>query len=188
MKLKSKKLGVCITKDIFNKKDFLLKINLINNFEKISILNAYDYNTITLYNKQIKSLKNSFWKEIRYKENKAIEFEKENELDILFIIANEEIISKLANNLFDTWITRLVRYQAIKNRAIVLGVYTKDGLSTNAENIGKLLNIKNYYFVPFKQSNPISKPYFLSFDESYISKTIDNALIKKQVQPILVSL
>ena len=170
------------------KKDFLLEINSINNFDKISILNAYDYNTMNLYIQRTKSLKNAFWKEIKYKENEFIELEKENRIDILLIMANEEIISKLANNIFDNWITKVVGYQLIKNKPIALGIYIKDGLSTNAENIGKLLNRKNYFFIPFKQPNPLTKPYFLSYDEKYINQTLEDALIGKQIQPMLVSL
>ena len=188
MSLSNKKLGICLSKDLVNKKDFFLKMNLINNFEKIAILNSYDYNTMNLYNMRVKSLKNPFWEEIGYKENEGIEFEKENKFDILLILANEEVISKLANNIFDNWITKIVGYQLIKNKPIVLGIYAKDGLSTNAENIGKLLTRKNYYFIPFKQPNPFTKPYFLSYDENYISKTLEKALIGKQIQPILVSL
>lgn len=188
MEVKNKKIGICITKDIINKRKFLEIINSINSIQKISILNSHDYKTMNLYIQRIKMLKNASWKEIRYRENETLEFEKENNIDILLIIANEEIISKLANNIFDNWITKIAGYQLIKNKPIVLGIYASDGLSTNAENIGKLLNRKNYYFIPFKQPNPLTKPYFLSYDERYINKTIENALIGKQIQPILVSL
>ena len=51
---------------------------------------------------------------------------------------------------------------------------------------GKLLNRKHYYFVPFRQSNPITKPYLISFDHSYIIHTIEYALEGKQIQPILL--
>ena len=176
MNLKNKKLGICLTKDLVSKNDFFLKMNLINNFEKIAILNSYDYNTMNLYNTRIKSLKNPFWEEIRYKENETIEFEKENKLDILLIIANEEIISKLANNIFDNWVTKIAGYQLMKNKPIVLGIYASDGLSINAENIGRLLTRKNYYFIPFKQLNPFTKPYFLSYDANYISRIIRNSM------------
>ena len=73
-----------------------------------------------------------------------------------------------------------------KNRPLVIGVSTNNGLSGNAENIGKLLNRKNYYFVPFKQDNPITKPRSLVFDFSYIIKTIEYALDGEQINPILL--
>jgi dipicolinate synthase subunit B len=59
-------------------------------------------------------------------------------------------------------------------------------LAGNAENIGKLLNRKNYYFVPFKQDNPITKPRSAVFDSEYIIKTIEYALDGEQIQPILL--
>ena len=55
----------------------------------------------------------------------------------------------------------------------------------SAENIGKLLNRKNYYFVPFNQDNPITKPRSIVFAPEYIIKTLEYALDGKQIQPIL---
>ena len=55
----------------------------------------------------------------------------------------------------------------------------------SGENIGKLLNRKNYYFVPFKQDNPITKPCSLVFDKDYIIQAIEQALDGEQIQPIL---
>ena len=56
----------------------------------------------------------------------------------------------------------------------------------SAENIGRLLNRKNYYFVPFMQDNPITKPCSLVFDPIYIKKSLEFALDKEQIQPILL--
>ena len=72
------------------------------------------------------------------------------------------------------------------NNPIVIAVSTNDGLSSSAENIGKLLNRKNFYFVPFRQDNPITKPRSLVFDPTYLSKTIEYALDNEQVQPIIL--
>lgn len=51
---------------------------------------------------------------------------------------------------------------------------------------GKLLNRKNYYFVPVKQDNPITKPNSVVFDPTYIKKTLEYALDKQQIQPVLL--
>ena len=56
----------------------------------------------------------------------------------------------------------------------------------NAENIGKLLNRSNYFFVPFRQYNPITKPRSIAFDPKYIKETLEYALDKEQIQPILL--
>ncbi len=71
---------------------------------------------------------------------------------------------------------------------LVIAISTNNGLSGNAMNIGKLLNMRNYYFVPFKQDNPITKPRSLVFDSNYIIKTLEYALDGKQIQPILMQL
>lgn len=59
-------------------------------------------------------------------------------------------------------------------------------MSGAAENIGKLLNRKHYYFVPFKQDNPITKPRSMVFDPGYIKKTLEYALEGEQIQPIIL--
>ena len=69
---------------------------------------------------------------------------------------------------------------------LVIAPSTNNGLSGNAENIGKLLNRNNYYFVPFRQDNPITKPRSVVFDSEYIIRTIKSALDREQVSPILL--
>lgn len=56
----------------------------------------------------------------------------------------------------------------------------------SAENIGKLFNRKNYYFVPFRQDNPITKPRSIVFDPTYIIKTLETALDNEQIQPMML--
>ena len=60
------------------------------------------------------------------------------------------------------------------------------GFLGSAENIGKLLNRKHIYFIPFRQDNPITKPHSLVFAPKYILDTILKALDKEQIQPILL--
>lgn len=69
---------------------------------------------------------------------------------------------------------------------IVIAISTNDGLSGSAENIGKLLNRNNFFFVPFRQDNPITKPRSLVFDPKYIIPTLEQALDMEQIQPILL--
>jgi len=72
------------------------------------------------------------------------------------------------------------------NNALVIAVSTNDALSGNASNIGTLLNRNNYFFVPLRQDNPITKPRSLVFDPEYLVKTLEYALEKEQIQPILL--
>lgn len=69
---------------------------------------------------------------------------------------------------------------------VVIAVSTNNALSGNAANIGNLLNRKNYYFVPFRQDNPITKPRSIVFDSEYVIKTLECALDRTQIQPIML--
>ena len=69
---------------------------------------------------------------------------------------------------------------------VVIAISTNNALSGNAMNIGKIFNMRNYYFVPFKQDNPISKPRSIVFDSKYIVPTLEMALDNKQIQPMLL--
>ena len=108
-------------------------------------------------------------------------------IDIMTIApCSGNTISKLAKGITDTPVTVATKYSLINENSIVIAVSSNDGLSTNAENIGKLLNSKNIYFVPFRQPNPITKPNYIAFDKNYIIDTILKALNKEQIQPLLL--
>ena len=108
-------------------------------------------------------------------------------LDILVVApATGNTIAKLANDIIDGPATMAVKSHLRRERPVVIAVSTNNGLSGAGENIGKLLNRKHYYFVPFKQDNPITKPRSIVFDPSYLVKTIEYALDDEQIQPILL--
>ena len=108
-------------------------------------------------------------------------------IDILVIApCTGNTISKLANGITDTPVLLAAKSNLRNDNNIVIGICTNDGLSSNAENIGKLLNRKHYYFIPFKQDNPITKPRSLAFDLTYLIPTIEYALNNEQIQPILL--
>lgn len=108
-------------------------------------------------------------------------------LDILVVApASGNTLAKLAIDIIDDPATMAVKSHLRRERPVVIAVSTNNGLSAAAENIGKLLNRKHYYFVPFKQDNPITKPRSIVFDPSYLIKTIEYALGNEQIQPILL--
>lgn len=95
-------------------------------------------------------------------------------------------MAKLACDMIDTPAVMAAKSHLRNNRPLVVAPSTNNGLSGNAENIGKLLNRKNYYFVPFRQDNPITKPRSIVFDSEYLIKTIQYALEGEQISPILL--
>lgn len=109
--------------------------------------------------------------------------------DIMIIApASGNTMAKLANDIIDTPATMAAKSHLRNENPLVIAPSTNNGLSGNAMNIGKLLNMRNYYFVPFKQDNPISKPRSIVYDSEYIIPTLEYALEGKQIQPILQQL
>lgn len=108
-------------------------------------------------------------------------------LDIMIICpCTGNTIAKLAHGITDTPVTMAAKSHLRNNLPLVIGISTNDALSGSAENIGKILNRKNYYFVPFRQDNPITKPNSLVFDPKMVIDTIKKALEKEQIQPIIM--
>ena len=69
-------------------------------------------------------------------------------LDILVVApASGNTIAKLANDIIDGPATMAVKSHLRRERPVVIAISTNNGLSGAGENIGKLLNRKNYYFV-----------------------------------------
>ena len=108
-------------------------------------------------------------------------------LDILIIApCTGNTLSKLANGVTDTTVTLAAKAHLRNNRPVLLAIASNDALAGNAENIGKLLVRKNYYFVPFGQDDPVGKPCSLVADMTQIAVAAETALQGKQMQPILL--
>lgn len=106
--------------------------------------------------------------------------------DILVIApCTGNTLAKLAHGIADTPVTMAAKSQLRNGRPVLIAVSTNDALSGAAENIGKLLNRKNIYFVPFRQDDPIAKPTSMVADFSKIPHAIECALQQKQIQPLL---
>lgn len=72
------------------------------------------------------------------------------------------------------------------NNPVVIGVSTNDGLGLNATNIFPLLSMKNIYFIPFGQDDPVKKPQSLVAKMSLMTDTVVSAINGRQIQPVLI--
>ena len=107
--------------------------------------------------------------------------------DIMAIVpCTGNTIGKLANGIIDTPVLVAAKTNLKVGNNVVIGISTNDGLSIQAENIGKLLKQKNIFFIPFRQDNPITKPNSIAFSSYYIKETIEKALDSEQMQPLLI--
>lgn len=95
-------------------------------------------------------------------------------------------IAKLAHSIADGPVTMAAKSHLRNGRPILIAVSTNDALAGAAENIGKLLGKKNYYFVPFGQDDPIKKHTSMVADFEKLPQALELALEGKQIQPILL--
>ena len=108
-------------------------------------------------------------------------------LDALIIApCTGNTLAKLAHSIADTPVTMAAKIHLRNGRPVIIAVSTNDGLAGAAENIGKLLAKKHYYFVPFGQDDCTGKPTSLVADFTQIPQTLEEALQAKQVQPLLI--
>lgn len=95
-------------------------------------------------------------------------------------------MNKMANGIFDTPALLGAKSCLRNQKPVLLCPATNDGLSTAAAGIGKLLNTRGIYFVPFGQDDPIGKPRSLVAHFDKLPEALAAALAGAQMQPMLV--
>lgn len=108
-------------------------------------------------------------------------------LDIVVTIPTTgNTIAKMAHGITDTPALMAIKAQLRNQRPVVIAVSTNDALGINAVNIGMLLNMKNIYFVPFRQDNPREKANSVIAALDLLVDTVVCALQGKQLQPVIL--
>lgn len=100
--------------------------------------------------------------------------------------ATGNTIAKLTHGITDTCVLMAVKALLRNDKPCIVGLATNDALSGNAKNIGELMNRRNYYFVPFRQDAPVTKPHSCVCDFDMLLPTIECALKGQQIQPMLL--
>ena len=107
-------------------------------------------------------------------------------LDVLIIApCTGNTLAKLAHGIADGPVTMAAKSHLRNGRPVVIAVSTNDALGAAAENIGRLLARKHYYFVPFRQDDAGNKPTSMVADFEKIPETAAAAMTGLQVQPIV---
>ena len=108
-------------------------------------------------------------------------------LDALIIApCTGNTLAKLSCGIADTAVTMAAKSHLRNGGPVILAVSTNDGLAAAAENIGRLLARKHYFFVPFRQDDPEKKPTSLVADFQKLPYTLEQALLGVQIQPVLL--
>jgi dipicolinate synthase subunit B len=111
------------------------------------------------------------------------------QLDVLVIApCTGNTLGKLANGITDTAVTLAAKAHLRNGRPVIVAVSTNDALAASGENIGRLMNRKHFYFVPYRQDDPYKKETSLVADFKRIPATIEAAIDGRQVQPVVLSL
>lgn len=107
-------------------------------------------------------------------------------LDVLLIEpCTGNTTAKLANGITDTPVTLAAKSHLRNDRPVVIALSTNDSLSGSARNIGKLMNTRNIFFVPFRQDSPETKPRSMIADFEKTEETILAAIKNIQIQPMI---
>lgn len=96
-------------------------------------------------------------------------------------------LAKLAHSIADGPVTMAAKSHLRNGRPVLIAPSTNDALAGAAENIGKLLARKHFFFVPFGQDDPAGKPTSMVADFKKIPPALASALEGRQIQPILFS-
>ena len=192
MEVKGKKIGFVLTGSFCTFSKIIPKIKELKilGADIIPIMSDNSYNLDTKFGKAediVKKIEEITEKEIIHTIQDAEPIGPKHLTDIMIVApASGNTIAKLAIDIIDNPAVMAVKSHLRNNLPVVIAPSTNNGLGAAAVNIGTLLNRKNYYFVPFKQDNPITKPRSIVFDSEYIIKTIEYALDGEQIEPILL--
>lgn len=94
-------------------------------------------------------------------------------------------LAKLAHGIADGPVTMAAKSHLRNGRPVLIAVSTNDALGAAAENIGRLMARKHFYFVPFSQDDALGKPTSMVADFTKIPQALEAALEGKQIQPVV---
>ena len=108
-------------------------------------------------------------------------------LDLLIIApCTGNTLAKLAAGIADMPVTLAAKSHLRNGRPVLIAPSTNDGLGRNAENLGKLQAMRDFYFVPYGQDAPEGKPASLVSYFDRIPQAAQGALEGRQIQPLLI--
>ena len=92
--------------------------------------------------------------------------------------------AKLANGITDTPVTMAAKAHLRSDRPLVIALASNDAMSANFQNIGKLIQRKNVFFVPLRQDDTVKKPHSLVADFTLCNDCLTLAGEGKQARPL----
>ena len=186
------KIGLCVTGSF---------CTFTNTLKMVDKLISLGYDITPIFSSNVATLDTRFFKQadferlITEKTGKtpiktipdAEPFGTKNAVDIMLVApCTGNTLAKLANGITDTPVTLAVKAHLRNNRPVVIAISSNDSLGANARNLGRLLNTKGFYFVPFGQDAPDGKPNSLVADLTLVPQTLEHAIGGNQFQPVVL--
>lgn len=107
-------------------------------------------------------------------------------LDALVILpCTGNTLAKLACGIADSSVTLATKSHLRNNRPVIIGISTNDALGAAAQNIGKLMSRRHFYFLPYSQDAPFDKNSSVVAHFDRLVETLSLAMDGRQIQPML---
>ncbi len=191
MSLKGLKLGValcgsyCTYDAVLKQVDKLVKLGV----EIYPIMSENAYVTDTRFGKAkdfILRLEDMSGRKVIHTIVDAEPLGPKNTIDALLVApCTGNTLAKVAHGITDTSVTMAIKGLSRNQKPIIISLATNDGLGLNLKNIATLKNLPNLYIVPVGQDDYRKKPNSLVSHMELIPETIEKALAKEQLQPVL---
>ncbi len=158
---------------------------LAKKYDIVPVMSSTAYHTDTRFGKAedfVKELENISGKKVLHTVFEVEPFGPKKILDALVVApCTGNTLAKLSLGIADTSVTLAVKAHLRNERPVIIAVSSNDALANNAKNLGYLLNMKNIYFVPFEQDDPIEKPNSLVAIMEKIPEAVDAAFEGRQL-------
>ena len=185
------KIGFGITGSFctFDKTLIGLKELVDNGYDVYPVVTYNTFNISTRFGNNeefIKKVEDITGKKVVNKIEGAETFGAQNKMDAFVVFpATGNFIGKIANAITDNPVLMACKSTLRNNKPILIGISSNDSLGMNGINIMKLLNTKNFFFIPFSQDDYVNKPNSLISHFDLLIESLEKALVKEQLQPVL---
>lgn len=185
------KVGYCLTGSYctFQKSLAVLSQLMDDGFEVFPMMSENAYQTDTRFGKAteiIEKIEKITGKKVLSTISEVEPIGPKKYIDVMVVSpCTGNTLSKLANGITDTAATMAVKASLRNGIPVVLALATNDGLGQSAKSLGMMLPVKNVYFVPLAQDDPVKKPTSLVCDFTKVKEALLLALEGKQIQPVI---
>ena len=184
------KLGFCLTGSFCTFQAVIEQMKILSEtYDILPIMSYHAYQLDTRFGKaaeHIKTIEAICGKKIIHDLPSAEPIGPQKMTDLMLVApCSGNTLAKLALGITDSPSLMAVKSHLRNNKPVVIAVSTNDALSGSGKNIGALLNLRNYYFVPFCQDNCTAKPTSMVADFTKIPEALAAAQEHRQLQPIV---